>query len=184
MAAASAFVAWGMASLFLSLIPSYARQLLHIGDLAAVGGLAAVMLGCSAIVQPAARRLPARVAQTEGLVLVTAAAGALLVVAQVRSLPAILVASALAGLGLGLVFRGALAEIGARAPEDRRGDVIACLYFVVYLGNALPVIGVGLVAHTTGLLTAVRAFDVAVGTACVALLAARVAPRLAVSRRS
>jgi MFS family permease len=111
---------------------------------------------------------------------VTASAGALLVVAEVRSLPAIVVASALAGLGLGLVSRAALAEVSDRAPVDRRGDVVACFYLVIYLGTAVPVIGVGLLAHATDLLGAVRTFDVAVGAACLVLfglLLGRGAPR-------
>jgi MFS family permease len=174
-AATAAFLAWAVVSLFLSLIPSYVSELLHTTDVALVGALAAVVLGCAAVVQLAARQLAARPSQAAGLLLVASASAALVVVAHVRHLPVIAAASVLAGLGLGLVFRGALIEVNAIAPSDRKGEVVASFYVVVYLGTALPVIGTGVVALATGLLTAVQVFGYVVGAGC--LLTARAAAR-------
>jgi MFS family permease len=174
---ASAFLAWGFASLFLSLVPSYMIELLHDGNLAVIGGVAALMLGCSALVQLAVPGLEARRAQRLGMALVVMAAAALLVAAELHSLAAIVGAGALAGSGLGFTFRGALADVTAIAPEHEKGNMVAAFYIVVYLGTALPVIGVGLVAQATGLLGAVRGFDYVIGVACaiqIVLLSRRV----------
>ena len=177
LAGASAFLGWAVASLFLSLIPAYVIELLHTRNLALVGALAAAMLGFSALVQLVGRRVPARRAQAVGLALVAGASALLIVVAHVRSLSVIAAASVLAGLGLGLAFRGSLAAVTAVAPEDRKGDVVATYYLVVYLGTALPVVGVGLVALGTGLLTAVQAFGYVVGAGCLVGLCWVVAPQ-------
>ncbi len=177
MAAAAAFLAWAVASLFLSLIPSYVIELLRTHNLALIGGLAAAMLGCSALVQLAGRRIPPLPAQAIGMTMVAGAAAAVIVVAHVRSLSLMMGASVLAGLGLGLAFRGSLSQVNAVAPDDRKGDIVASYYLVVYLGTALPVVGVGVLALSTGLLTAVQVFGYVIGAACVihlCLLAAEI----------
>jgi hypothetical protein len=157
--------------LFLSLVPSYMIELLDDRNLAVVGGVAALMLGCSAVVQLATPRLVPRTAQFVGIALTTGAAGALVAAAELQSLAAIVLAGALAGAGLGCAFRGALGAVIAIAPADAKGNMVAAFYIVVYLGTALPVIGVGLLAQSSGLLDAVRAFDYAIGTACALQLA-------------
>ncbi len=167
LAGASAFLAWAVASLFLSLVPSYVIELLHTGNLGLIGGLAAAMLGCSALVQIAGRRVEALPAQAVGLALVGAAAAVLVVVAHVRSLPLMIAAGILAGLGLGLSFRGSLSQVSAVAPDDRKGDIVASFYLVIYLGTALPVVGVGVVAVDIGLLGAVQGFGYVIGAACL-----------------
>jgi hypothetical protein len=172
LAAASAFLAWALASLFLSLVPSYIIQLLHTPTLALIGAIAALMLACSAIVQLAAPRLAPLPAQRIGMALVASAAGALLVTAELRSLVAIVAAGALAGCGLGFAFRGSLQDVSAIAPVEAKGNVVAAFYIVVYLGTAIPVIGVGVLAQATGLVPAVRIFDYVIGAACLAQLLA------------
>src|SRR5207248_870006 len=63
LAGAAGFLAWALASLFLSLVPSYMIELLGETNLALIGGVAALMLGCSAVVQPVTGRLGARRAE-------------------------------------------------------------------------------------------------------------------------
>jgi MFS family permease len=170
-AGATAFLGWGLASLFLSLVPSYMIELLGETNLALIGGVAAVMLACSALVQPATGRLGPRRAELVGLSLVIAAAGALLAAAELHSLGALISSGALAGCGLGCAFRGSLADVTAVAPEAEKANVVAAFYIVIYVGTALPVIGVGLLAQATGLLPAVRTFAWCIGVGAVAVLA-------------
>jgi MFS family permease len=167
LAGMAAFLAWAVASLFLSLIPSYVGETLRTANVALTGGLAATMLGASALVQVGLRRVPSAAAQTAGLALVTAACLALVVVAHVRSLAVMTGAAVLAGLGLGFAFRGSLSDVNAIAPDDRKGDIVATYYLVVYLGTAVPVVGVGILAQATGLLTAVQVFGAVIGAAGV-----------------
>ncbi len=182
LAAFSAFLAWAVASLFLSLIPGYVTDVLGASNLAFTGGLAATMLGASALIQLGARRVPSLSSQVIGLALVAAASAALVVVADLRSLPVMVAAAVAAGLGLGFVFRGSLSEINAVAPDDRRGDIVASFYLVVYLGTALPVVGVGSLALATGLLRGVQVFGCAIGPACILGLGLLLADRHRVDR--
>jgi MFS family permease len=170
-AGATAFLGWGLASLFLSLVPSYMIELLGETNLALIGGVAAVMLTCSALVQPATARLGPRRAELVGLGLVIAAAGALLAAAELHSLAALVGSGALAGCGLGCAFRGSLADVTAVAPEHERANVVAAFYIVIYVGTSLPVIGVGLLALSTGLLPAVRTFAWVIGAGAAVVLA-------------
>jgi hypothetical protein len=50
---------------------------------------------------------------------------------------------ALAGIGMGLAFMGSLGDVNEIAPEDRKGDIVANYYVVVYIATANPPIGVG-----------------------------------------
>jgi MFS family permease len=168
-AGATAFTGWALASLFLSLVPSYMIELLGETNLALIGGVAALMLACSAIVQPATGHLGPRRAELLGLGLVVAAAVALLTAAELHSLAALVGSGALAGCGLGCAFRGSLVDVTAVAPEHERANVVAAFYIVIYLATALPVIGVGLLALSSGLLPAVRTFAWIIGTAALAV---------------
>lgn len=58
-------------------------------------------------------------------------------------------------------------------PTDRKAEVMAAYYVVVYLGVALPAVGVGAAASAVGLLDAVQAFAAAVIAAAGVLALAR-----------
>jgi MFS family permease len=170
-AAASAFLGWAVAALFLSLVPGYVTALLGTRNLVLIGGLAALMLGASAIVQLAGGRLSPSTLQRFGSCLLVGACASLIGAGHLRTLLPLLVSALLAGFGLGLAFRGSLASVSLIAPEDRKGDVLATFYLAVYLGTALPVIGVGVTALSTGLLQAVQLFGYAIGGCSVLLTA-------------
>ena len=82
-----------------------------------------------------------------------------------------------AGTGQGLVFLGGLAAINQAAPEGRRADVLSSFYVVIYLGVGVPVIGVGFLATTFGLLSAVQYFAGAAALLCLLVLILLARPR-------
>lgn len=82
-----------------------------------------------------------------------------------------------AGTGQGLVFLGGLAAIDQAAPEGRRADVLSSFYVVIYLGVGVPVIGVGFLAGTFGLLSAVQYFAGAAALLCLLVLILLARPR-------
>jgi MFS family permease len=49
----------------------------------------------------------------------------------------------IAGAGVGLVFRGAVATAASLADPGSRGEVLAALFLIAYAGLALPVLAVG-----------------------------------------
>jgi MFS family permease len=166
-ASTSASVAWAVAGLFLSLIPSFVTETLG-GAVAEAGALVAVMLGCGMVVQLTCYRLPSVRAQTLGLVVMMPALVALIVADQTRSLGWMLAASIVAGAGMGLSFMGSLGDISESAPNDRKGDVVASYYVVVYTATAMPAIGVGALTVAAGSSTALHVFGYAVLAMCLA----------------
>lgn len=160
---------WAVVAVFFSVVPSFATERFGTHDLALLGAISSIVLICSSIAQVASRdTLEPRVAQALGLALLTAGL-ALLALASVTSGSFVLIAaSALAGGGHGLGFLGAQDDLNRIAPPERRGEINAALYTCIYLGIALPVIGVGVVADLSTLTTAVVVFAFATGAAAVA----------------
>jgi sugar phosphate permease len=158
---------WTVAALFLSVVPSYAGDLLDTRNLALLGAISALMLGCSCAAQaPVRTSMSLRTAQRAGLVLVIAGVAALVLAFPAGSLPLVLGAAVLAGTGHGMGFYGAQGEMNLIAPVDRRGETTAAFYTCIYLGVATAVIGVGLLSVHTSLRTAVTVFGAVVTVAC------------------
>jgi MFS family permease len=172
-ASISAFLAWAVTALYLALMPSYVTQIAGTQNLALAGGIVALMLGCAAVVQIPLRRLATLRAQTIGLSLLILGLGGIIAAARTGSLTVVVAATVITGLGQGLAFGASLAEVNAVAPTDRRGDIMSSYYVVIYIGVALPVIGVGLIALGPGLLVAVQIFAVIVAAAAIAGLVAQ-----------
>jgi MFS family permease len=163
----SAFVAWAVTGLFLSLIPSFVTTELGHDNLLLAGGVVALMLGPAAAVQFVGQRLESLHAQLVGLVVMLSGVVVLLFSATSRSLISLIIATVVAGLGMGLAFMGSLGDIGEIAPEERKGDVVASYYVVIYIGTALPAIGVGAIAQTSSLPIAVEIFAGVVILICI-----------------
>lgn len=164
----SAFVAWAVTGLFLSLIPTFVIEVLGDDNLAVAGGVMALMLAASAVAQLSAQRLESLRTQTAGLVVMVAGVIALIIAVVDKSLPVLLAGSLLAGAGQGLAFMGSLGDVSEMAPADRKGDIVASYYVVVYLATALPAVGVGVLAQLTSLSTAFLVFAYLVIAFCLA----------------
>lgn len=172
LAGVSAVVAFAVSALFLTLMPSYIGHVAHTGNLALAGGVVAVMLGCAAAAQLPLRRLGTWRAQILGLGLLALGLAGILAAAQSRSLVVVLAATVVTGLGQGLAFGGSLGAVTRGVPAARRGDVLSSYYVLVYLGLAVPIIGIGVVALAVGQLAAVQLFAAIIIAACLAGVAA------------
>jgi MFS family permease len=136
---------WAVAALFLSVVPSYASDLLDSDNRALFGAIAALMLGTSCVAQFAARdRRAPRATQAAGLIVLAAGLAALVTAFPTRSLVLVLASALLAGAGHGLGFAGAQEEINEIAPPARRGEVTSAFYTCIYGGVAVSIIGLGL----------------------------------------
>ncbi|MDA0160514.1 MFS transporter [Solirubrobacter ginsenosidimutans] len=156
---------WAVAAFFLSVVPSYAAELLDTSNLALLGAISAVMLAASCVAQIAARggSSYARM-QAGGLVLLALGLLALALAFPTRSLLVLLFAGLLCGAGHGLGFLGGQAQLSLAAPPDERGAVNAAFYTLIYLGVATAVVSTGLLTLHFALSTAVTAFTIVVGT--------------------
>jgi hypothetical protein len=96
---------------------------------------------------------------------------ALLVAAQgFGSMPILLVGTAVGGLSAALGYRGSLQVVNKIAPDDRRAAGVSTYFVCGFSGNALPVIGVGVLATLTNPLTASGVFAVTIGAFAVIAL--------------
>ncbi len=171
---------WATAALFLSVVPSYAGDLLDTSDLALLGAISATLLTVSCAAQIAARRWGAHARmQAAGLVLLAAGLLALVLAFPARSLILLLIAGLLTGTGHGIAFLGAQAQLNLAAPPDRRGEVNAAFYTLIYLGVAATVISTGLVTLTAPLSTAITSFAVVTGAIALATAAWHLQPKRA-----
>ncbi|HET6172384.1 MAG TPA: MFS transporter [Gaiellales bacterium] len=169
---------WAVIALFFSVVPSFASERLSTGNLAVLGAISSLALICSSIAQVASRdRVEPRIAQAVGLALLTAGLGALALASVSDHAVVLLAASVLAGTGHGLAFLGAQDDLNRIAPPERRGEINAAFYTCIYIGIAVPVIGVGVLADLSSLVTAVNVFAAVIGTAAVAAALWHVAAR-------
>lgn len=182
-ASATSFLAWAVTALFLTLVPSYATTLAGTTNLAMAGGVVALLFAASALVQVRGQGLEPRWAQRRGLALLVVGLGILVLAGEVRSLPLLLVATAIAGAGQGLAFLGAMAAVNRAAPRDRHADVVSSFSVLTYVGTGAPVIGVGLLATRISLLVAVELFAGGLAVLCLGALARLVASDRRGSRR-
>ena len=163
---------WAVAAFFLSVVPSYAAELLDTSNLALLGAISAVMLATSCVAQIATRRATAHGRmQAIGLLLLALGLVALVLAFPTRSLLVLLAAGLLAGTGHGIAFLGGQAQLNLAAPADHRGAVNAAFYTLVYLGVAAAVVSTGLLTLHYSLSTAVTAFGVTIGAVALATAA-------------
>lgn len=162
---------WSVGALFLSVLPSYASRLvLHSTNLALLGLIGAIVLGVSALAQWIVRRgAPPAKAQAGGLLLLALGLAALVASAPLGSAALLVVAAVLAGAGHGFAVLAAQDDLTRIAPDEQRGEVSAAFYVCIYLGVALPVIGVGVLAQLTTLYIGVTTFAVVTGVAALAV---------------
>ena len=174
---------WALSGFYLALMPSL---LVTITDPAAawLGGLAvaALMAGAAAAIL-VLRRYSASSALILGAGALVAGLLGVLAGANVASPSLLLASSALAGLGFGAAYLGALGSIAPLAEPHERGALMAAFYIEGYLSYALPAVGAGYLAQEIGLLAAANVFGAAlILLACAAIFLA-LAQRRDLSRR-
>lgn len=148
--AAIAFAAFALGGFYAALTPGLLSQSLHISNRALIGGVVALFFGGGAIAAAAvphgSNRFSIALATLASLIGL-----ALLLVAEQRESLPLLVASAIGGgTGMGIGYRSSLRIINEIAPEAQRAEVVSTFLLVCYTGNALPVIGVGLLSLAVG----------------------------------
>ena len=163
---------WGVAALFSPSSPPTPRDLLDTSNLALLGAISGLLLGASCVAHDRRRRSARARAHAGDRPRPAdhrpARARARLPPALARrccSSPPLL-----AGAGHGIAFLGGQAQLNAAAPADRRGEVNAAFYTLIYLGVASAVISTGLLTLEVSLQAAVTSFALVVGA--IALLTA------------
>lgn len=152
--AITGFVIFSLGGLYFALIPSVLADDLHETN-AAVAGAVVAELAVFAIAAIAfSRRITPKGAMRFALTVIFPAAGLVVAGQAARSLAVLVVATALAGIALGMGYVGSLQVVNHLAPDEHRAAVASSYFLCCFLGNSLPVIGVGVLSTLTSAVTA------------------------------
>lgn len=171
---APAITGFGLMALvgfYAALMPSTLSNDLQIKNHAAAGALFFELAAIVAAVIVATRTFTSRNAMMSSLALMIPAAAALVATKVSASVWVLLATTALVAISAGLGYRGSLQVVNQIAPTDQRASVVSVYFICCFLGNALPVIGVGVLSSLTGNTIADVAFACLIATfAAVALI--------------
>jgi len=174
---------WALAGFYGSLGPALVREVTG-SDSLVLGGLALFTLaGSGAVTVVALRSGAPRVAMFIGTLGLILGVAVTLFGVDHGSTAALFTGTAIAGMGFGAGFQGAIRTVLPRAAVSERSGVLSLVYVVSYLAMGRPAVVAGfLVVHGGGLLRTAREYGVAImalagvaliGTALTGVRAAR-----------
>jgi MFS family permease len=169
--ATAGFASFAVTGVFGSVAPAFLGQVLGRTSHTLAGSIVFILFSASIVGQLLVSRLSDRRALVFGCGLLVGGVGLLALALGIESLAALIVSASVVGIGQGLVLGAGLAAINQRAPVEHRGETASSFFAVMYVGLALPVIGVGLAAQAFSLRTAGIAFSGAVAGLVLAVLA-------------
>lgn len=171
-AATAAFAGFAVMGLFTAVAPSFVSGVIGITNHAVAGTVAGSIFAASAAAQLAARRMAPRRAVAIGCAILALGMVILAVALYFSSLPGLLAAALVAGIGQGISFSRGLAAIAESSPADRHAEVSSTYFVVAYVAISLPVVSEGLASQQWGLRTAGVSFALATGVLALICLAA------------
>ncbi|MDX8505845.1 MFS transporter [Mesorhizobium captivum] len=156
--AVTGFGAMALVGFYAALAPSVLAQQLHVTNHAEAGALFFELSVVTAATILATARLASRTVMLAALVLMIPTV-AIVVAAQVfASMAIMIIATALCGVAAALGYRGGLQVVNQIAPAKRRAEVVSAFFVCCFCGNALPVIGIGVLSSWTNATVASLAF--------------------------
>jgi MFS family permease len=182
-ASAAGFVAFALFGLFTSLAPGFVAGTLHHPSRALAGLVVSAVFGASALAQTLSGRLSEPARRRTGLASTAGGVLLLTVSVQIASLAGFLIAGIASGAGAGLLFRSAVGTVAGMARPEKRGEALAGLFVIAYLGLVVPPVALGVATRYTTAATALTWFSAVqlALLAAVAVLARRAATGRATS---
>lgn len=166
-AAFGAFAGFAVFGLLSSLTPTFLVETFDQRDHLVAGAVTFAVFGASAFGQLALGALTP-VHQLRVAVVACAAGLAGVALGAITSLLAVfVVGGVVAGLGVGVLFKSAVATAAAVADSERRGETLALLFLIAYAGVAGPVLVVGAVLTLVPLVPVLLVFTALVLIATV-----------------
>ena len=159
----STIAGWAAGGLFLALIPTLVRDVLHL-QLPAAGGLTIAVLYLAVSVGGMwSARHGTRTATILGAALMTAGSVSLALGLATDSLGEFAVAALAIGLGVGLTFNGNLRAMSAVTSAKTRSETLAATYVASYASLSVPTLAAGILTPFFGLEATGFAFIAFVG---------------------
>ena len=159
------FAGFSVFGLFGAVTPTVLAHVFDAPSPLTVGAVTWSVFTAGALAQLAFLKASLRASLITAMAAIAVGLAALGVAPMLRALPLFVLGGVVAGGGVGLVFRACLGLVGPMAPAERRGETLAGLFLLAYLGLIVPVLAIG------GALVALPPVPVlAVFAAAVALL--------------
>ena len=158
---APAITGFGLMALvgfYAALMPTILSHDLQIRNHAAAGALFFELAVVVAGVIVATQSFASRTSMLWSLGLMIPAAASMVAAQASASLAVMLAATAAVAVSAGLGYRASLQVVNASAPADKRAAVVSIYFICCFIGNALPVVGVGVLSSFAGSLVADIAF--------------------------
>ncbi|MCV7224466.1 MFS transporter [Mycolicibacterium komossense] len=171
-AVTAAFAGFAVTGLFTAVAPSFISNVIGIGNHAVAGAIVCSVFAASAVAQILGLRIPPPRAIAAGCALLVVGMLMLAVALHFSSLPGLIAAAVVAGVGQGISFGRGLAAISDQTPPERRAEVSSTYFVVAYIAIAVPVIGEGVASQHWGLRTAGVTFAIAVAVLSAVCLVA------------
>lgn len=162
-AAVAAFAGFAVFGLFSSLAPTVLSGVLHETSRLMAGVVPFSVYATSAVSQIVFARLSSRAQLVLAIPLVVVGLAGLAVGVLDALLWLFVASGIIAGAGVGLLFRSAIAVAASLAAPDRRGEVLAAIFLVAYVGLAVPVLLVGVALIVWPVVPVLVAFVIVVG---------------------
>jgi len=144
-AAFGAFSGFAVFGLFTSLAPTFLVTTFRQDDHLLAGATTFSVFAAAAAGQILLARVPLRTQLTVAIAGCAAGLVGVAVGAVVPALIAFLFGGVIAGLGVGLLFKGAIGTAVAVADPARKGESLALMFLVAYAGLAVPALVIGAV---------------------------------------
>jgi len=156
--AVTGFGAMALVGFYAALAPSVLAQQLHVTNHAEAGGLFFELSIVAAATILATARLSSRFTMLSALLLMIPTVAMIVAAQAFASMATMIAATALCGVAAALGYRGGLQVVNQIAPADRRAEVVSAFFICCFCGNALPVIGIGILSDWAGATVASLAF--------------------------
>ncbi|MGI5285623.1 MFS transporter [Nonomuraea polychroma] len=163
-AAVAGFASFAIFGLFTSLAPGFVGGTLHHPSRALAGLIVFAVFGAAAAAQTFARRASDHAQRTIGLLTQAVGAAVIAIGMGTASLGAFLLGGIAAGIGAGLLFKSAVGAVSAMARPATRGEALAGLFLISYLGLAVPPLALGIATRYITETTAMTSFTAALLT--------------------
>lgn len=156
--AVTGFGAMALVGFYAALAPSILAQQLHETNHAVAGALFFELAIVAAISIVVLMRLQSSGAMLAALALLIPSVVLVVAAQMLASMALMVAATACCGVAAALGYRGGLQVVNEIAPGDRRAEVVSSFFVCCFVGNALPVIGIGILSTYASPVTASLAF--------------------------
>jgi MFS family permease len=142
---------WALGGLYLSLGPSLMLTMEHSRNALLGGTVVFLLCGCGAAAGIIMHRVPPRMAMLAGCALL--GGGVIVTVLSVTTSTTALLylGTVVSGCGFGVAFLGTFRTLSSLAIPQRRSELIAAIYVVVYLSFSIPSVIAGILTTHIGL---------------------------------